>query len=265
MAFHMIRDVELSVNVSGAGAPIVFVHGFPFHGGMWDAQVAALAEGWRAVVPDLRGFGGSGPGTLSGWTMDTFADDLAELIGALELGPVVLCGLSMGGYVAFAFWRRHRDLCRALVLADTRADADTDAGRAGRYEMAARVLEEGAGFVADGMLPRLLSGGTLRERPGVGERVHAMIDGTPATTIARAQRAMAARPDSTRDLAGIDVPVLVVAGEEDAIVPVDVTESMATRIPGARLVLVPDAGHLAPMEDPAAFNGALSAWLATLS
>jgi 3-oxoadipate enol-lactonase len=263
MSLYPIGDVELSVNVSGAGAPILFVHGFPFHGGMWDDQAAALSE-WQVVVPDLRGFGASGAGAPDAWTMDTFADDLARLIDALELGPVVLCGLSMGGYVAFAFWRRHRDLCRGLVLADTRAEADTEAGRAGRQEMAERVQAEGTAFVVDGMLPKLLSGYTRRERPGVVERVRAMIDGTPADTIARAQRAMAARPDSTRDLGGIDVPVLVVAGEEDAIVPVEVTERMATRIPGARLELVPDAGHLAPMEDPAAFNRVLGGWLATM-
>ncbi len=261
MTLHRIRDVELSVTVSGAGAPIVFVHGFPFHGGMWDAQAGVL-PGWRAVVPDLRGFGRSGPGTEDDWTMDTFADDLAGLIRSLELGPVVLCGLSMGGYVAFAFWRRHRDLCRGLVLADTRAEADTEAGRANRYEMADRVLAEGKGFVADAMLPMLLSARTRQEQPPVVRRVRDMIGATTARTIARAQRAMAARPDSTRDLGGIDVPVLVVAGEEDAIVPADATDNMAARIPGARLHLVPGAGHLSPMEQPAAFNDALTRWLA---
>ncbi|MEJ2185458.1 MAG: alpha/beta fold hydrolase [Gemmatimonadota bacterium] len=263
MPAYPIRDVQLFANVSGAGAPILFVHGFPFHGGMWDAQVAALPE-WRTVVPDLRGFGRSGPGELDAWTMDTFADDLAELIRVLEVGPVVLCGLSMGGYVAFAFWRRHGELCRGLVLADTRAAADDEAGRTGRHEMAERVLADGTGFVADGMLPNLLSADTRRERPAVVARVRAMIEGTPAVSIARAQKAMAARPDSTRDLAGIDVPVLVVAGEEDAIIPVDVTEDMAESIPGARLDLVPGAGHLAPMEDPATFNRALNTWLASL-
>jgi 3-oxoadipate enol-lactonase len=264
MALHQIRDVELSVSVSGIGMPIVFVHGFPFHGSMWDAQAAAL-PGWQAVVPDLRGFGRSGRGALDDWTMDTFADDLAALIGVVGLGPVVMCGLSMGGYVAFAFWRRYRDLCQALVLADTRAEADTEAGRASRRAMADRVLAEGTGFVADDMLPRLLSGRTRRERPEVVARVRAMIEGTSAETIARAQRAMAVRPDSRRDLGGIDVPVLVVAGEEDAIVPVAEAEVMATAIPGARLELVPDAGHLAPMEDPPAFNRVLAGWLATFA
>lgn len=262
MALHQIRDVELSVSVSGVGMPILFVHGFPFHGGMWAAQAGALS-GWQAVVPDLRGFGQSGRGALDDWTMDTFADDLAALVGVLGLGPAVVCGLSMGGYVAFAFWRRHRDLCRGLVLADTRAAADTEVGRAGRREMADRVLAEGTGFVADDMLPRLLSGYTRRERPAVVTRVRAMIEGTPAETIARAQRAMAVRPDSRRDLGGIDVPVLVVAGEEDALIPVGEAEAMATTIPGARLELVPDAGHLAPTEDAVAFNRILAGWLAT--
>lgn len=265
MPLYQIRDVALSVNVSSEGRPILFVHGFPFDGSMWDGQVAALRQaGGAPVVPDLRGFGASGPGELEEWTMDVFADDLAGLVERLELGPVVVCGLSMGGYVAFAFWRRHRELCRGLVLADTRAEADTEAGRANRRDMAERVRTEGAGFVADALLPKLLSGRTRRERPAVVERVRAMIDATPAFAIRRAQLAMAARPDSTRDLPEIDVPVLVVAGEEDALIPVDVAERMATRIPGARLELVPDAGHLAPMEDPTAFNQALTKWMATL-
>lgn len=266
MPMYNIRDVELSANVSGEGRPILFVHGFPFDGSMWETQVAALREAGtaRVVVPDLRGFGASGPGELDEWTMDVFADDLAGLVDALGLGPVVLCGLSMGGYVAFAFWRRHRELCRALVLADTRAEADTEAGRANRHEMAERVRRDGAGFVADALLPKLLSGRTRRERPEVVDRVRGMIDRTPALAIRRAQLAMAARPDSTRDLPEIEVPVLVLAGEEDAMIPVDVAERMATRIPGARLELVPHAGHLAPMEDPVAFNHALTSWLATL-
>ncbi len=258
-------DTALHVRVEGSGtAVLLLVHGFPFHGGMWDAQLGALPDGWRGLAPDLRGFGESPAGDREDWSMDLFADDLALLLDGLDLDAVTLCGLSMGGYVAFAFWRRHRDRVRALVLADTRAGADDEAGRANRRAVAEEVLEKGSGVVAQAMVPKLLAPGTRAGRPDVVARVRAMIRGTEPRTIARTQLAMAARPDSVPDLPGIDVPTLVVAGSEDALTGPDTARSLADGVPGARLDIIPGAGHLSPMERPDAFNRVLGDWLRAL-
>lgn len=243
---------------------ILFIHGFPFHGGMWRAQLDGLPAGWHGLAPDLRGFGAAPACPAAGWTMDTFADDLARLLDEQGIGRAVVCGLSMGGYVAFAFWRRHTERVRALVLADTRAGADTAEGRASRHAMAKEVVERGTEVVARAMLPKLFAPSTRREKPDVVERVRAMIEGTAPATVAAAQLAMAARPDSTPDLPGIAVPALVVVGEEDALTGPDEARAMASALPAARLEIIPRAGHLSPMERPAAFNAILGDWLASL-
>lgn len=254
--------------MSTAANHILFVHGFPFHGGMWRAQLDGLPAGWHGLAPDLRGFGsapaGAGAGLAADWTMDTFADDMAALLDGHGIERAVVCGLSMGGYISFAFWRRHGDRVRALVLADTRAGADTAEGRASRHAMAEEVVERGTEVVARAMLPKLFAPSTRREKPEVVERVRSMIEGTAPATVAAAQRAMAARPDSTPDLPGIVVPTLVVAGEQDALTGPDEARSMAHALPAARLELIPDAGHMSPMERPEAFNAVLGDWLGSL-
>ncbi len=255
-----IRDTAIHVRTEGSGSPLLFVHGFPFHGGMWDAQLAALPDGWHAIVPDLRGFGRSQPGEREAWTMDLFADDLAALLDELGHGRVVLCGLSMGGYVSFAFWRRHRDRVRALVLADTRPEADDDEGRANRLEVADRVLRDGSASLADELTAKLLAPVSLG-RPALVERVRAMIVDTSPATIAMTQRAMAQRPDSRPDLPGIDVPTLVLTGSEDEMTGPVTARAMVGAIPHALLEIVPGAGHLSPMERPDAFSERLAAWL----
>lgn len=223
-----------------------------------------MPDGWLAIAPDLRGFGASEAGSLDGWSMDVFADDVAALLDSLAVPRAVVCGLSMGGYVAFAFWRRHRERVRGLVLADTRAGADSEEGRAGRHAVAEEVLVKGSAVVARAMLPRLLAAATRDEAPEVVDRVRSMMENTAPASIARAQRAMAERPDSTGDLAGIDVPVLVVTGEEDVLTGPAEARAMVDALPRATLALIPGAGHLSPVERPAAFNAALYAFLRSL-
>jgi len=259
-----VHGIRLAYVDEGSGPPVVLVHGFPLDHAMWDAQVEALKDRCRVIVPDLRGFGRSDvtEGTV---TMEQFADDVAGLLDALGVGePVVLAGLSMGGYVAFQFFRRHRGRLRALVLCDTRAGADTPQAAAVRRETAENVLREGPDSLAENMPDKLLAAATLRDRPELGESLRRVIANSDPRGIAAASLGMAERPDVTAMLPEIDCPTLVVVGREDAISPPDEMRRIAAAIPGARLVEVPDAGHMSPMENPAAVNAALREFLASL-
>jgi pimeloyl-ACP methyl ester carboxylesterase len=258
-----VNGIRFAYSEGGAGEPVVLlVHGFPFNRSMWDSQIGMLRARGRAVAPDLRGFGASEAGPSGPLTMEQHADDLAALLDHLGVrSPVVFVGLSMGGYVAFAFWRRYRERVRALVLADTRAAEDTPEGRAGRLAMAAQAEELNSPQPAiDGMLTRLFAP-TLPMGAPIVQRVRGMMAGTDPSTIANGQRGMAARPDSMDLLGTIDVPTLVLVGETDAITPVQEAELMASKIAGARLEVLPVVGHLSNLEHPDAFNQALGTFL----
>jgi len=252
----------------GAGGPaVVFVHGFPFRASMWAAQIPVAVEaGRRAVAPDLPGFGASAvPADRSAYSIDGYADLVAALVGDLGLGPVMLVGLSMGGYVALAVARRHPEVLAGLVLADTRADPDTAEGRQTRSDQQALVAERGdVTPLVDGLLDRVLAEGSPRHAE-VRARLGDMMRSTPPAGWIGALEAMKGRSDQTDLLPSITVPTLVVVGESDAIVPLDVAEVMAKAIPGARLEVVPDAGHVANLENPEVFNRALTEFLAALA
>ena len=249
---------------SGAGPPVVLLHAFPLDGRMWAPQVEALAGSYQLIVPDLRGFGAAKEQAVEEAGMDLLADDVARLLDDRGLDRVVLGGLSLGGYVALAFVRRHADRLGGLLLLDTKASADTEPARADRLRMAERVLAEGTGFLPEAMLPRLLGKTSLEERPELVERVAALIRGQDPRAVAGAQRGMAARPDATDVLAGVAVPTLVVAGEEDAIIGPEVGRELAAAIPDARFLLVERAGHLANLEQPEVVNEALLDFLAPI-
>ena len=274
----------LHTHVSGPreNAPrgsVIFIHGFPFHGRMWEPQLRTLPEGWHGIAPDLRGFGRSpmdgdgcaptgkrmGAGIARAdetvLSMACLADDVADLIEDRGDGPVVVCGLSMGGYVAFELHRRRPDLVRGLVLADTRAAADSDEARENRMRMAQTVRSAGTRPIAAAMVPDLLAASTRDVQPEIEDTVRQMILETPPETVIAALAGMAGRHDSTTELPDIDVPTLVLVGEHDAITPPDQARAMADAIPDAELVVVPDAGHLSGMENPAAFNAALEGFL----
>lgn len=252
---------KLAVYEQGSGPPIVLVHGFPLNHSMWRQQFDFLAASRRVIAPDLRGFGHSSlPGDAH--TMAQHADDLAALLDAMNVPePVVLCGLSMGGYVAFEFWKRHGRRLEKLILCDTRANADDAAAAQNRLEMADRVLKEGTAFVAEAMLPKLLPEETREARAELVADVRAMIENAPPQGVAAAQRGMAQRADFTAELKNIDVPTLVVCGQFDAITPPEVMRGMMEHLPNARYVQIPSAGHLAPWEQPTAVNEALGVFL----
>ena len=244
--------VEIGYAEAGSGTPIVFLHGFPHNRTLWAPQVAALFPFARCITPDLRGFGESP--ARPPYDMDRYADDVASLLDALGVRRAVIAGVSMGGYVAVAFWRRHRARVRGLLLADTRAGADDEATRARRRDLIAAARNGGSAAVADRMIEGMLGRRIRARAPGLVGWVHAMLAAAPVEGSIGALEAMIARPDSTADLPTIDVPTLVVAGEDDVLIPVAEARAMQAAIRGSRLEVIAGAGHLPNVERPSAFN-----------
>ena len=240
-----------------ATTPVVFLHAFPLNAGMWAGQVEALPD--RATLaPDFPGFGGRAPGVsdLEGFARSALAD-----MDAAGIGKAVVVGLSMGGYVAFRLLGLAPERVVGLVLADTKAGADNEAGRTKRTDQAARVRAEGVAWMPDAFAPALLGPTTMASRPEVVGYVKELVGKADPEGVARALEAMRERPDSTPQLGTIRVPTLVVVGEEDGLTPVADARILADGIPGAELEVLPGAGHLANLEDPAAFNAALTSFL----
>jgi pimeloyl-ACP methyl ester carboxylesterase len=266
--FAEVNGIRLAYSDSGSGSPVVLlVHGFPLNRSMWDPQLGSLrAAGARVIAPDLRGFGASDDGPPGPLTMDQHADDLAGLLDALEIAePVVFCGLSMGGYIGFAFWRRHQKRVRAMILADTRATPDTPDGQAGRLAMAAAAERAHSPQPAiDGMLPRMFSP-SLRAGARPEQILLGIMRSASPRAVADGQRGLAMRPDSVPLLDEITVPILIIVGEHDAITPPAESELMHQRLPSARLVSIDQAGHMANLENPDAFNAALVAFVTSVA
>lgn len=239
---------EIAVHLRGEGPALLFIHGFPFDHGLWQHQLRTF-PGWKRIAVDLRGAGTSAVPT-EGYSMTRLADDLVEVLNALEVAAAVVCGLSMGGYVVFELLRRHRARVRAAILCDTRAEADSDEGRRGREEMIALARSGGAEAVADRMVPTLLAPATRSERPELEAQVREMIARQPVPGLIGALQAMRDRADATPLLAELRIPVLVVAGTDDTLTPPEGGAAMADKIKGARFATVAGAGHLPPLEQP---------------
>ncbi|MBL8985667.1 MAG: alpha/beta fold hydrolase [Gemmatimonadales bacterium] len=255
-----VNGVSLAIETRGSGPAVVFIHGFPLDRSIWRHPLDTLT-GFRRIALDLRGMGQSDAPDL-GYSMAMYADDLAALIDALGEDRVVLCGLSMGGYVAFEFLRRYRARVRGLILMDTRAEADSAEGRKARDMLVTRVREQGAIAAAEAMLPRFFTAGVP---PEIIQSVREMILRTPVPGIVGALTAMRDRPDSSPLLATlVGVPTLVVVGEEDVITPPSISRSMATTIPEARFVEIPGAGHLPIVEQPVPTTRAVLKFLQSL-
>ena len=239
----------------GPGPAVVLLHGFPLSRAMWKEQVTGVGSIYRLIVPDLRGHGDS-PAPDGVYTMDEMADDVIELLDTLSLdGPVVVGGLSMGGYVALSLVVRYPARVRGLMLMDTRAGADSPDAAQKREEMARAVIAAGnASPVVESMVPRLFAKTTLEERPERVALLREVMEQTTPRGIAGALRGMACRPDRRGDLASIAVPTLVLVGEEDVITPPAEAQALADAISGARLEVVPNSGHMAPYENPAVAN-----------
>lgn len=258
-----MRGIKMAYEMEGTGQPLVLLHGFPFNRTMWREQVAALKESYRVIMPDLRGHGDT-EATDEPATMDEMARDVAALLDELEISRAVIGGLSMGGYVSLAFARRFPLHVRALILADTRPQADTDEMRAYREQQAQKVLAEGMESIADWLLSKLFTPSTLKENGEAVRHVHEMILSTKPQGAASALRGMATRSDQTEFLPSILAPALIVVGSQDQITPVADAELMRREIRGSRLEVIEGADHVSNLERPAEFNRALKDFLNAL-
>ncbi len=240
-------DAEIVYEILGQGPPLVLLHPFPAHHEFWKALAGPLATRYRVVLPDLRGHGDSGAGEGPA-TMEKHAADLARVCDHAKIGRAIFAGVSIGGYILFEFWRRSRPRVAALILSDTRPQADTREGRANRLQAAEDVLQGGPEPFIDGMLPKLLGESTRHSRPDLVRAARDMMLQMSAEDIAQVQQGMAARPDSVETLKTINVPTLLMAGSEDTLTPVADAEFMRRHIAGSQLRVVARAGHYAPFE-----------------
>lgn len=240
-------DAEIVYEVAGQGPPLVLLHPFPANHEFWLPLAQRLAARYRVLLPDLRGHGDSGVGDGPA-SMEKHAADLARLCDDVKVGRAIFAGVSIGGYILFEFWRRFRQRVAALILSDTRPQADTDEGRANRLRAADDVLERGPEPFLDGMIPKLLGESTRQSRPDLVRAAKSMMMKMSAEDIAQVQRGMAARPDSLDTLKTIDVPTLLLVGAEDTLTPRADAELMRRHIAGSQLQVIARAGHYAPFE-----------------
>ncbi len=254
--------MRLAYTDEGPGPAVVLLHGFPLGREMWREQVNGIGSIYRVIAPDLRGHGDS-PAPEGAYTIDEMADDVVELLDTLSLGkPVVVGGLSMGGYVALSLIARYPERVRGLMLMDTRAGADSPEAVDKREELARAVLAAGnAGPAVEAMTPRLFAKITVEQHPEKVTPLRELMERNTARGIVGALRAMASRPDRVGDLAAISVPTLVLVGEDDVVTPPSEAQSLADAIAGARLEVIPEAGHLAPYENPSVANAVMLRFL----
>jgi pimeloyl-ACP methyl ester carboxylesterase len=258
-----LNGVEIAYTDQGKGPPILFIHGYPLSKAMWEPQVKGLSSNSRVITLDLRGHGES-EAPLWLYTMDIFADDIRALLDHLSIDQVVLAGFSMGGYITFAFYRKYRNRVKALVLADTRAQADSPEGKQGRFKSAQTAYKEGTGPIADAMVPKLLTPQSVQGRPDLVQTVRKIIAGTPVAGIVGDLMAMAERPDSVPLLSEIICPTLILVGEQDGLTPPADAKLMVEKIKKAQLEIIPAACHLSNLEQPDHFNKAVRKFLESL-
>jgi pimeloyl-ACP methyl ester carboxylesterase len=245
----------------GAGEPVILIHGFPLSSELWIPQRGVLADDYRVITPDLRGFGQSEPprGNIS---IAQYADDIIAIMDSLGIGQATIGGLSMGGYIAMAMLRRNPNRVRAVMLMATKAPGDTEAGKQARNEMIALARSDGAAAVAEKMLPKMLTARTRAENPELVAFARTMMAGASVEGITGALGALRDRPDSTATLQNLQLPVLILVGAEDELTPPSEAEAMHAAIRESRLEVIPEAAHLVNLEQPEAVNRAMLEFLA---
>jgi pimeloyl-ACP methyl ester carboxylesterase len=250
------------IDTGGQGTPVLLLHAFPLSSAMWEPQIESLGDRFRFIAPDLSGFGGS-DAPEDGYGMGVWAQEVEAVLNELGLDRVVLTGLSMGGYLAFECLRRFPERFSAIVLADTKAEADPPEGIEKRTKQQGMVREGQRDELIGALVGALLGEPTTAKKPDVVDKVRVLMDNPPAGFIG-ALEAMKSRPDSTSELASIKVPTLIIVGENDGVTPPEASRKMHEHISGSRLVVIPEAGHLSNLEAPEAFNGALAEFLGEL-
>lgn len=248
-----INGITIAYSDRGTGLPIIFLHAFPLNRSMWAQQEDALCSQFRIITIDLRGHSES-DAPLWHYTLEQSADDVCALLDHLEIQQALLVGLSMGGYILFAFYRKYAARVKGLILADTKAQADTAEGEEGRFQMAQTAYRNGPSAISDIMIPKLLSPATIQTNPDLVHQVRAMIEGNQISGIAGDLMAMADRPDSFPLLSQITCPTQIIVGELDQATPPSDAKLMAEHILHARLAIIPNAAHLSNLEQPETFN-----------
>jgi 3-oxoadipate enol-lactonase len=253
MQARISSQLTLEYEEFGDGPAVVFLHAFPHNQCMWQPQWEALSPQFRIVAPNLYAFGADG----STFSVEQMADDVVALLDYLQIEePVVLAGLSMGGYAAMALVRRYPQRVRALILADTRGEADSEEAQANRNKLIARAREEGAGAVWEAVKDKMFSPAS-QNKADVLEFADAIAAQQSTSQVVGALQALRDRPDARLNLGEIAVPTLVIVGEDDAVTPPQLAQDLANSIPNAQLATIPQAGHLSNLEQPQRFNQAV--------
>lgn len=263
--FHHLKsgDAELVYWILGAGNPVVLLHPFPVSHEFWLPVADALATRYRIILPDLRGHGESGIGEGPA-TMEKHAADIARVMDHADVGRAPLVGVSIGGYALFEFWRKYRGRVAALGLCNTKAPADGPEARAGRLQAANDVLERGTEPFFAGMIQKVLAKTTREMRPDLADGALRMMRQMSPEDVAQVQRGMAARPDSVDTLKTINVPTLLITGDEDTMTGVKEAELMRQHISASQMRVIPKAGHYSPWEQPEAVGRILRQFLDSL-
>jgi 3-oxoadipate enol-lactonase len=257
---QVVNGVEIAYDDVGSGPCVVLLHGYPFNRSLWRKQVEVLRKDHRVIVPDLRGHGESEVMPAPA-TMELMAGDVAGLLESLEISQATIGGLSMGGYVALAFYRLFPSNVLSLILASTRAQGDSDEAKQNRKQQEEKALREGMEGIADGLLPKLLTPDTVAKSPEVVKQLRGMMADTDPKGAAAALQGMAVRQDQTSFLSRITKPTLILVGDEDAITPLADAELMHREIRGSHLEIIAGAGHVLNLERPEEFNAAVVKFL----
>lgn len=258
-----INGITLAFNDQGTGLPIIFLHAFPLNRTMWAKQEETLSSQFRVITIDLRGHGES-DAPLWHYSLDQAADDVHGLLDYLSIRQAVFVGLSMGGYILFAFYRKYAEYVKGLVLADTKAQADTDEGKQARFEMAQIAYKQGGRAIADVLIPKLLTSATIQTRSELVQCVRTMVEGNQVSGIAGDLMAMAERPDSIPLLKRITCPTQIIVGELDLPTPPTDAKLMTDKISNAHLAIIPEAAHLSNMEQPGLFNETVRSFMSNV-
>jgi|SRR3990172_4628433 len=264
------KHFKLAYTEDGQGLPILFIHGYPLSKNLWEEQVRGLSAHFRCIAPDLRGYGGSWDLTIAyegyPYPMEMLAEDCAHLLDDLGIEePLVISGLSMGGYVSFAFYRLFPQRVRALILTATRPGADSPQAQAARDDAIITATLYGSEAIIEPMLPKLLSPRTYTNNPELVERVRRIMGEATVKGIIGSLEGMKERPDSTPMLPKISCPTLIISGADDQIIPTTESLAMKNSIPNAELAVIDNAGHLPNMEQPEIYNQAVLRFLNALS
>lgn len=251
---------KLAYRDEGSGIPLLLIHAFPLSSMMWNFQIEEFKKDFRVIAPDLAGFGQSESlGEIA--SMDHYAADLVQLLTHLGIEKAVLMGLSLGGYIEFAFYRNYPSMVKALILCDTRSEADDAKAREGRYRLIGELKEKGSIAASDLMTPRLYAPQTYKTKPELVAQVAGLIEQNDPLGLIAATHALVARANSTPDLPNISVPCLVLVGKDDVITPPDAAQAMAKAIPDWQFAVIPQAGHLSNLENPRFFNQVVETFL----